>query len=293
MRGRRRSLICLLAGLWCVSTAAVAETARLAIVIDDIGYNLVQSERAARLPGQFTLAVLPFTPHGQQVARIAHQQGKELMLHLPMSNLHNMPLGKGGLTTGMAQDTVQATVRADLASLPLVRGVNNHMGSQLTQDAQAMDWVMRELAARQLYFIDSRTSPLTQAQMAAERSGVPSYKRDVFLDDVVEPAEIRRQLERAFQLAHKQGGALAIGHPYPATMALLENIQPLLNQADIRLVFASQLTRLPGAGSNKLLVTQPPAAGFCPALPLFHWPQTSVVDFNDVTDMIYSQLFGY
>ncbi len=298
MHGRRRNLISSLAGLWCALCAlgfganTWAEQARLAIIIDDIGYNLVQSERAARLSGQFTLAILPFTPHGNQIAQIAHERGKELMLHLPMSNVHNMPLGKGGLTTGMEQAAVQATVRADLASLPLVRGVNNHMGSKLTQDAQTMAWVMDELADRQLYFIDSRTSPFTQAQNAAEQSGVPSYKRDVFLDDVIEPAEIRRQLERAFQLAHKQGSALAIGHPYPATMQLLENIEPLLDQANIRLVFASQLTRLPGTGP-RILATKPPAIGFCPALPLFHWPQTSTVDFNDVADMIYGQLFGY
>lgn len=294
MQGRRRYPISLLAGLWYAFCASAwAESARLAIIIDDIGYNLVQSERAAQLPGQFTLAILPFTPHGQQIAEIAHQRGKELMLHLPMSNVHNIPLGRGGLTTGMEQDAVRATVRADLASLPLVRGVNNHMGSKLTQDAQAMVWVMSELADRKLYFIDSRTSPFTQAQNAAEQSGVPSYKRDVFLDDVIEPAEIRQQLERAFQLAHKQGSALAIGHPYPATMQLLENIQPLLDQANVRLVFASQLTRLPGFGGTRNTETKPTATGFCPAPPLFHWSQTTAVDFNDVTDMIYLQLFGY
>lgn len=294
MRGWRH-LISLLAGASAYFCAAAwAEQARLAIIIDDIGYNLVQSERAARLSGQFTLAVLPFTPHGNQIARIAHERGKELMLHLPMSNLRNMPLGKGGLTTGMEQAEVQATVRADLASLPLVRGVNNHMGSKLTQDAQAMSWVMSELAARKLYFIDSRTSPLTRAQYVAEASGVPSYKRDVFLDDVIEPGEIRRQLERALNLARRQGSALAIGHPYPATLQLLENIEPLLAQANVRLVFASQLTGTTRPGMPKILVSQRSySSGYCPAAPHFHWPESKAVDFNDVADMISLQLFGY
>lgn len=271
-----------IAGAALCATGALAEPARLAIIIDDIGYNLALSERAARLPGQFTLAVLPFTPHGNQVAHLADERGKELMLHLPMSNLKDMPLGRGGLTTGMARETLQNTLRADLVSLPLVRGVNNHMGSKLTQDAQAMGWVMSELAARKLYFIDSRTSPLTQAQRAAEQSGVPSTKRDVFLDDVIEPGAIRRQLDLALQLARKQGSAVAIGHPYPATLQLLENIQPLLSQANIQLVPASQLTRL-----VKIRATAPQVRNrFCPAPPLFSWPQQAPVDFNDVTDMI-------
>jgi uncharacterized protein len=267
-----------------------AEPARLAIIIDDIGYNLAQSERAARLPGQFTLAVLPFTPYGNQVARLAQERGKELMLHQPMSNLKDMPLGRGALTNGMGREAVQATVRANLASLPLVRGLNNHMGSKFTQDAQAMGWVMEELAARKLYFIDSRTSPLTQAQTAAERSGIPSGKRDVFLDDVIEPAEIRHQLNRAFQLAHKQGSAIAIGHPYPATMQVLENIQPLLEQANVRLVFASQLT---GRGRTQVAPKDSPPVGACPAGPGFNWPPPPAVDFKDVTAMMDASIFAY
>jgi uncharacterized protein len=272
------------------SLKTAAEPARLAIIIDDIGYNLAQSERAARLPGQFTLAILPFTPYGNQVARLAHERGKELMLHQPMSNLKDMPLGRGALTNGMGREAVQTTVRANLASLPLARGLNNHMGSKFTQDAQAMGWVMDELAARKLYFIDSRTSPLTQAQAAAERSGIPSGKRDVFLDDVIEPAVIRHQLNRAFQLAHKQGGAIAIGHPYPATMQVLEHIQPLLEQANVHLVFASQLTR---QRRTQVVPKYSTPVGACPAGPGFHWPSPPAVDFKDVTAMMNASIFGY
>lgn len=252
----------------CLSPLAAAD-ARLAIIIDDIGYNLIQSQRAAQLVGDFTLAVLPFTPHGNQVAQLAHQQGKELMLHAPMSNLSNMPLGRGGLHSGMNQDQLTSTLRADLDSLPFIKGVNNHMGSQLTQDANSMRWVMAELRRRGLYFVDSRTSAQTRALEVAQAEQIPSVKRDVFLDDVQEPAAVAAQFRRALQLAQTRGSALAIGHPYEVTMNLLEHAQPLLAQAQVRLVFASQLVHSANIGAKTANSPSRQMENACPAPPLF------------------------
>ena len=230
----------LLALSYCFSTSTQAE-ARLAIIIDDIGYNKAQSERAARLNGKFTLAVLPFTPHGLSSAQLAHSRGKELMLHLPMSALKNQYLGKGGLVSGMEKATFLNIIRQDLASIPHIKGVNNHMGSLLTQEAEPMQWLMTELRPRGLYFVDSRTSVQTKAFDIAKSQQVPSLKRDVFLDDSHEPHAIAQELNRAIKLAREHGAAVAIGHPYPATLDILENIEPLLQKQGVRLVYASQL----------------------------------------------------
>lgn len=224
------------------SASTLAE-ARLAIIIDDIGYNKAQSERAARLNGKFTLAVLPFTPHGLSSAQLAHSSGKELMLHLPMSalNLNHQALGKGALVSGMEKAEFLTTLHQNLNSIPHLKGVNNHMGSRLTQEAESMEWLMADLRPRGLYFIDSRTSAQTKAFDIAQNHQVPSLKRDVFLDDSHEPKAIAQALNRAIKLAHERGAAVAIGHPYPATLDILENIAPLLQKQGVRLVYVSQL----------------------------------------------------
>jgi uncharacterized protein len=262
-------LICCFA---CASNTATAK-GQLAIIIDDIGYNRVLGLRTADLPETITLAVLPFTPHARELAERAHQQGKEIMLHAPMSNRHQYPLGPGALVSGMHKTEFLQVLRENIANIPHLKGVNNHMGSQLTEQAEPMSWLMEELKDRQLYFIDSRTSAQTQALKMAEQIHLPSLKRDVFLDDERSSSAIQRELVRALKLANKQGSAIAIGHPYRETLTQLEQIHPLLDQYQVQLVKVSQL--MP---ANQLLpkAKNIPQNATCIAPPLNLWPTTWV-----------------
>lgn len=242
---------------------------RLAIIIDDIGYNLTLGKRTTDLNGDFTLAVLPFTPHGIELAQRAHQRGKEIMLHTPMSNHHNYPLGRGGLKSGMQRAEFLAVLRENLANVPHIKGVNNHMGSQLTEETEPMRWLMEELKAKGLYFVDSRTSARTQALIMAEKIRLPSRRRDVFLDDDRSSSNIKYQLIRALKLARQRGSAIAIGHPYPETLAELERLQPLLEQYDVQLVKTSQLM----APNSALQPSKENANAACIAPPINLWPR--------------------
>ncbi len=239
--------------------------AKLAIIIDDLGYNLSLGKRTANLPGAFTIAVLPFTPHGRELAELAHKRGKEIMLHAPMSNHHRYPLGRGGLVSGMKQAEFLAVLRQNLADIPHIKGVNNHMGSQLTEQAEPMRWLMRELQSRQLYFVDSRTSALTQALNEAERIRLPSRKRDVFLDDERNSEHIEQQLLLALNKAKQQESAIAIGHPYPETLAVLQRIKPLLKSHMVELVPVSALVPQVARASKSTYCLAPPAS---------LWPET-------------------
>jgi len=214
--------------------------ARLAIIIDDIGYNLGNGRKIAELPIDITLAVLPFTPHGKMLAEFGHQQGKEIILHAPMSNEHHFPLGPGALTDDISQPLMINILDKNLLNIPHVKGLNNHMGSQLTQNSEIMGWLMTYLKTRQLYFIDSRTTAKTEALNQAQAHQLPSRKRDVFLDDKRNIQHIRQQLELAIKIAHKQDGAIAIGHPYPETLKVLNELV-VRNPRQVELVLVSEL----------------------------------------------------
>jgi len=246
---------------------------KLAIIIDDIGYNQTLGRRSVDLAGNFTIAVLPFTPHGAELAERARQRGKEIMLHAPMSNEHNYPLGPGGLTPTMQRDEFLSVLRHNLANIPYVRGVNNHMGSLLTQQAEPMRWLMQELKTRHLYFVDSRTTTKTQALITAENLQLPSRRRDVFLDDVRDSLHIQQQLLLALRKAQTQGSAIAIGHPYPETLLALESITPLLAEHRVDLVSVSAL--MPTSTHQNPLQTATNlniAVHHCAAPPSELWP---------------------
>jgi polysaccharide deacetylase 2 family uncharacterized protein YibQ len=220
---------------------------RLVIILDDIGNNAESGERAVNLPGAVTYAVLPFTPHGKMLAQMAHDAGKEVMLHAPMSNLGGMALGEGGLTLSLSEEELTHTLRAAIADIPHISGVNNHTGSELTAVEQPMQWVMRELRAQGLFFVDSMTTGKSVAEKIALENQVPAMKRHVFLDNEATPEAIDREFQRALAIAQKQGFAVAIGHPYPETLEYLEQAIGRLPEHNVTLVPASALLTYPQA----------------------------------------------
>ena len=220
---------------------------RAAIVIDDLGRDLEAAHELLALDYPLTYSVLPYLRYTQLTAQEAHRGGREVMLHLPMEpepGGHASP-GAGAILVGMNAAQVQRVVQNDLASVPFVAGVNNHMGSRATQDAALMADVMKILADHRLYFIDSRTTGGSKALVAAERLRLPAFYRAVFLDDTETVAYTLGQLRQFRHKVEEEGVALAIGHPHATTIAALAKFLPELERADIELVAPSQIVRLP------------------------------------------------
>ncbi|WP_162141170.1 divergent polysaccharide deacetylase family protein [Simiduia agarivorans] len=221
---------------------APADKPLLAIVIDDIGYKRQIAEDLIALPLELTFAVLPRAPHSQALAQRAWLNGREYMLHVPMATQAGNRLDAGGLYDTMDSGTIQQLVNDHLNRFPAASGINNHMGSRLTEMVLPMRAVMETLAPRRLYFLDSKTSRRSVAWQEAKRAGLETVQRDVFLDNEPSAAAIQVQLDKALNIAHEQGFALAIGHPYPDTLAVLRANQAKLN-ATVKLVPVSQYMR--------------------------------------------------
>ncbi len=242
--------LCSAAGLAADSSHPPSRAPTIALIVDDLGDKLVEGERAVALPGPIACAFLPRTPYAAQLAERAHVARKEVMLHLPMQSVEARPLGPDGLTLDMTRGELVATLSDALDSLPHVSGVNNHMGSLLTRHPGHMLWVMQELRRRgDLFFIDSRTTAATVAQQIAAETGVPNLRRNVFLDADRAPASIRAQFARLLAIARREGIALGIGHPYPETLAFLEQALPQLSAGEhvklvsVRALIAAQQRR--------------------------------------------------
>ena len=201
------------------------ELAAISIIIDDLGYRRLDGLRALELPGPVAYAILPHTPYGSRLAGIAFQLDKEVLLHVPMESELEKALGPGALVNGMAQPEVRAVLDAGLASIPHVSGINNHMGSALTQRTRAMGWLMEWMNDQgQLYFVDSITSARSVALRSASEAGLGAIGRDVFLDATVDIETIRKQFQRLTALARARGTGLAIAHPYPETLSVLRKV---------------------------------------------------------------------
>nr|WP_320136926.1 divergent polysaccharide deacetylase family protein [uncultured Amphritea sp.] len=238
--GVAASLVAILFWL-SLSSSVVAEpaSARLIIIIDDIGNSLEKGTVAINLPGPIAYSVLPHTPHSVALAELAFRQGKEVMLHAPMANAAHLRLGPGALTDSLNRSQLTKVLRDNIAAVPHVSGVNNHMGSLLTQRRQKMDWVMDILAEQGLFFLDSRTTSETVAWKAAYSRGIPWLMRDVFLDHEQTTAFVDKQFRYGIRLAQEQGFAVLICHPYPVTISYLSKALPTIGEQGIQLVAPS------------------------------------------------------
>jgi polysaccharide deacetylase 2 family uncharacterized protein YibQ len=250
-------LLCLSFGASAKAALPTPDDKKLVIIIDDIGHHLSPGKAAVDLPWKLNIAVLPYTPHGKTLAERAHRAGKEVMLHAPMSTIGSIPLGRGGLTHELEEQEFRQTLADNLLQVPHVRGINNHMGSDLTQRRIQMGWVMDELQKRDLYFVDSRTSHESVAANTAERYGVPNLSRQIFLDNERNAQAIEQKLTEVMDIASKHGMAVAIGHPYPETIRSLKAMLPQLEARGIRLVYVSEI--FPTNTENYSLTSTPAA----------------------------------
>lgn len=225
----------MLVAFFSAGQSLAAERPQIAIIIDDLGYELAAGERALALPGPVSFAVLPDSPYASRLAGLAHANGREVLLHLPLqaaSDPHDSDTG--GLTLDMNEQEFRAAIGSSIRSVPHIVGINTHRGSLLTRHPGHMQWLMDEILGRGgLFFVDSYTTAQSVALRVARESGVPAIRRHVFLDPDAALNTVEAEFRRLLTMAETRGFALGIGHPYPATLAFLEQALAGLDGVDL------------------------------------------------------------
>jgi polysaccharide deacetylase 2 family uncharacterized protein YibQ len=239
-----------------VPVAAAEGRPTIAIMIDDMGLNRIQSDRAIHLPAPLTLSWMPYAPNVTDQAATGAAHGHETMLHMNMEALGRTDPGPDSLRTWLPAETNLAYVRRALDLLPNAVGLNQHEGSVASLSVPLMDIVMGELKARDLLFVDSLTIPHSAGLRRAAAAGVPALGRDVFLDNSPDPNAIRAQLAAMEAIARRSGHVIAIGHPRASTMDVLTAYLPSVAARGFVLWPVSATV----AAEKNLLVAQRPAA---------------------------------
>jgi polysaccharide deacetylase 2 family uncharacterized protein YibQ len=228
----------LISCLLCISCSARA--AQIALIIDDMGNNK-QDALAFALPENVAFAILPNKPLSTTFSNRAAAQQREVMLHMPMESLAGNNQEKNVLLSSMPPHQIVRVLKTALSTVPDAVGVNNHMGSRLTQLSLPMSITMEFLSEQGLFFVDSRTTRYSKAEIIAKKNGVLSTKRNVFIDHTPTPEQIDKQFHRLLSISKKYGYAVGIAHPYPQTLEYLKVHLDTLQQHGIKLVKLSDL----------------------------------------------------
>jgi uncharacterized protein len=217
----------------------------LAIVIDDMGTNLRELDSLTEIGVPLTFSVIPGLAKSREVAETAHRRGYQVMVHMPMEPVEypKRKIEANGLLTSQDDAEITRRVREYLKVVPHAVGANNHMGSRFTEQKNKMAPVLTVLKEKNLFFVDSRTTPRSVGYSMAREMGMPTASRSVFLDNVQDAVYINDQVEEAAALARKHGSVIAICHPHQATIRALSSALPALKGRGITLVSASDLVR--------------------------------------------------
>jgi len=215
----------------------------VALVIDDLGYNLSRARSLFTLNVPLTVSILPHHQFSHEVAQEAHQNFLEVILHLPMEPHQCEPkyLEKNTLLTQMSKKEILEILDSDLQDIPWAVGVNNHMGSLMLEDERSMGIILKELKSRGLYFLDSRTTQKSVGYKMAQKFGIPSAYRHVFLDHKKDLNYIEGQIEILIKKALKQGKAIGIGHLHPKTIKAIKRSVSKFEEKGIILVTLSKV----------------------------------------------------
>lgn len=215
---------------------------RIAIVIDDVGYNKKALHTALSIKRPVTYAVLPHLAYSQRLAATLSDAGYLIILHQPMEATKNLDTGPGAIMMDMTEQQIRETLEANLQSIPQARGVNNHMGSAVTADATLVRVILGQVNRSGLFFLDSVTGQTVCSTVAAEM-GIPIYTRDVFLDNTHEKQYIDGQLNQLIDVAFNRGWAVGIGHFHPVTMETIHDKLDDFDRQGIKLVYLNELPR--------------------------------------------------
>jgi hypothetical protein len=235
----------------------------IAVIIDDIGFDLRIVEELAGIPAPIAFAVLPYAPHAAEAARLLHAAGKEILLHLPMEprSYPGESPGPGALMVDMDEGQIRKQIRESLAAVPYVSGVNNHMGSRFMEDEAHLMVVMEELKKRGLYFVDSRTTPDTRGRETANRAGVRFAARGRFIDHLPGYAEALKNLTGPIRREGNGKPVLMIGHPHPETVRALRDALPRWQAEGVRLVGLPTFLKTSDEENRNALAARDKASG--------------------------------
>ncbi|MDB4349788.1 divergent polysaccharide deacetylase family protein [Omnitrophica bacterium] len=217
--------------------------ARVAIILDDWGYNVNNVADALALDAPITFSILPNLPFSQRIARAAQGSGKEVILHLPMEPYEDLPLEKNTIMTDMTDAQILLNLEKAILSVPHLKGISNHMGSKATEDERLMSAIFKRMEKGELYFLDSLVTNGSVCRDLSRRLGVKFVARSVFLDNESDPEYIKGQIRELAHQALNTGWALGIGHDRALTIEVLSVMIPELKDMGIEIVPVSEIAQ--------------------------------------------------
>ena len=217
---------------------------QVAFVLDDWGYSLDNIDALFQIDRPVTLAVLPHLRYSKEISDRVQKYGRgyDLILHLPLESKSGKASERDTIRRDMQKERVLSILKDDIESVPGIIGVSNHQGSRATENRETMEIILEELKKMDLFFLDSRTTPVSVCGNISRKIGLKYAERSVFLDLAQKKEEkqnrayIKKQIKELINIAKIRGSAIAIGHDRKLTIEVIKDSVPEIEKENIKIV---------------------------------------------------------
>ena len=206
---------------------------KIALIFDDLGESLkdIRDIHALKLP--VTVAVIPDLKFSKNIAHIAHRCDFSVIIHLPLEPRDAEKFKTDKYTfinSSLPERKLLSLLRHYLNYVRVAIGVNTHMGSKATENAQLMTTMLGLIKERNFVFIDSRTSLNSVAYSLAKKMGVKAGQNQGFIDATTDKETMRKKIYELVEKAYELEKIIVIAHPKPQIIELLREELPKLKQ---------------------------------------------------------------
>lgn len=217
---------------------------KIALVLDDWGYNMRNWQALSRIKEPLTISVLPDLPYSTKIATSAQAEGYEVILHLPLESYEHKNMERNTIYSDMEGDEIKSILEGGFLSVPKAVGVSNHMGSRSTEDGRVMKIIFEVIKEKDIFFLDSLVTEKSLCENLAKETEIKFTERDVFLDNVSDKNYIRKQLMELVRLAYSSSRpVVGIGHDRLLTLEVLEEEIGHLAEQGIEFVYLSEAVK--------------------------------------------------
>lgn len=213
---------------------------RVAIIVDDGGFNPAYAEEVASLELPLTWAVIPSQKHSERFVTIAKGKNIPYLVHMPMQAISDKKPDKGAIGKGMSSEEIKKKINEAFELIPGAVGLNNHRGSLATSKKEIISPVIDIIAEKGLIFIDSNTYNKTVGYETAKEKGVRTYKNNGFLDTAADKNKIREKFDKVIS-SNKRENLVLICHFRPETIKFLKELNEVYKNIPITFVTIPEL----------------------------------------------------
>jgi polysaccharide deacetylase 2 family uncharacterized protein YibQ len=175
------------------------------------------------LPEEVTLGFAASGNSLQRWMQDARRGGHEILLQLPMEPLGypaNDP-GRGTLLSTQSSAKNLHQLHEAMASISNYTGIMNYMGARFLADSDALEPIMRDIAARGLLFLDDGSSAQSLSGKFAKAMNMPYSVADLQLDDQLQKQAILKRLDELERIAKRNGSAIGVASAFDESVTTI------------------------------------------------------------------------